>query len=339
MSNLTAAKILLYRASDFARADAEHKIVRSKISQISALSPWKFSAGVNITPSTNINGGSRHDTIQHGGLEFELDEDAKAQSGVRYSASAELSHRTRLSSTAIWEQQISAVGNAYDGRGRNEVRYTLKSGLRYTPKNAIPSLFYGFLSYGKRYIAQTVSEPILDEYIPYNSQLTYGLEYHRQPKPTSAWKVFTNYSNRISNSSTAKDAQIGTIGGSYTFALNDDTALSISGFAQDTRAVSPDVAASAGNLSTSITWKPDTLPFALSGNIGYMHTEFKHLAGGYSVLRIDDNVSLKLAFTHHDIQFYGFNPTIGVNMSRNSSNLNRFDTETLQVFTRLSTSF
>ena len=89
-SKFLSAKVLLYRASDFARAEPERRLIREVLAQLNARSPWKFSASASLNPSTNINGGSLHDTIEFAGLEFSLDEDAQAQSGIGYSANVQL---------------------------------------------------------------------------------------------------------------------------------------------------------------------------------------------------------------------------------------------------------
>ena len=336
---LTSAKILLYRASDFARLEPEHEIVRRVLAQISTQSPWKFSLGGNILPSTNINSGSLHDTFELGGFEFVLNDDAKAQSGVGYTVSASATHQRHISDSTIWENRASLSGTAYDGRGRNNAQYTLESGLRYTPKSEVSSLIYGYTAFDKYYIGEEIGGPAFDEYTPYYSQLTFGLEYHRQPNATSAWKVFATYTDRVSDVSPVLDALIATVGGSYTFALNDNVIFALSSFVQDTQSQSADAAAAANNLTVAMTWTADTLPITLSGNFGVTHTDYKILLGIYSERRVDDAVTLELALTHDDIQFYGFNPTFGLRAVRNYSNYNRYDTESVEMFARLSTSF
>jgi len=337
--NLTSAKILIYRASDFARLEPEHEIIRRVLAQINTQSPWRFSLGGNILPSTNINSGSMHDTFELGGFEFVLNDDAKAQSGIGYTASASATHQRRISNRTIWESSVSLSGTAYDGRGRNDAQYTLQSGLRYAPKSEASSLIYGYTAFDKRYIGEEIGGPAFDEYTPYYSQLTFGLEYHRQPDAASAWRVFATYTDRVSDVSPVLDAQITTVGGGYTFALNDNVTLALSGFVQDTQSDSADAAAAASNLTAAMTWTLDTLPITFSGNLGVTHTDYRILLGIYNERRVDDDVTLELALTHDDIQFYGFNPTFGLRAVRNYSNNIRYDTQTVEAFTRLGTSF
>lgn len=337
--NLTSAKILLYRASDFARLEPEHEIIRRVLAQISTQSPWRFSLGVNILPSTNINNGSLHDTFELGGFEFVLNDDAKAQSGIGYTATASATPQRLVSDRTMWENSASLTGTVYDGRGRNDVQYSVKSGLHYTPQSETSSFLYGYAAYDKRYIGQSIGGPAFGDYIPYYAQLTFGMEYHQQPDTTSAWKVYATYSDRASDVSPVQDALIATVGGVYTFAISDNMILALSGFVQDTQSDSADIAATAGNVSVAMTWALDTTPITLSGKLGITHTDYQILLGGYSGLRVDNAVTMEIGLSHDDIQFYGFNPTFGLRAVRNHSNYNRHDTKTSEMFTRLSTSF
>ncbi len=337
-SNLTTAKILLYRASDFARAEPELKVVRSTLDQINRLSPWKISAGISVLPSTNINGGSLHDTINFGGLEFVLDDDAKARSGVAYSVSAGVTHQTRVSARMIWENQFSVAGTAYGGRGRNDASYTVSSGLRYTPETAHPVLVYGYVRYDQRYIADDIGAGAFGDYGAYYNQTTAGLEFHRNPDQTSAWKVYGTFTDRKSDISANQNARIGTLGATYRFALNSDVELALGGYVQVSDGAS-NLAAQASNLSLGGSWDPEGGPFSFSGNLAYTHTEYASIAVGYSEARVDDDVKLELALTYDNFQFYGFKPTFGVLVSRDYSNLNRYDTQNAQMFTRLSAAF
>ena len=337
-SNFITAKVLLYRASDFARAKPELKVVRRTLDQISRLSPWKFTAGFGVSPSTNINNGSLHDTIILGGLEFLLDDDAKAQSGIAYSVSAEVTHQTRLSQRIIWENQLSLAGTAYDGRGRNDGSYTVTSGLHYTPETARTVLVYGYVRYDQRYIADDIGAGPFGDYGAYYNQTTAGVELHRNPNTTSAWKVYGTLTDRKSDMSADQNVQIGTLGATYRFALNPDIELAFGGYAQTTEGAS-NLAAQASNISLGGLWDPKSIPFSFSGNLAYTHTVYASIAIGYSETRLDDDLKLELALTYDNFQFYGFKPTFGVLMSRDYSNLNRYDAQSAQVFTRLSAAF
>ena len=336
--HFVTAKALLYRASDFAQADAEVRVVRHTLDQINSSSPWRFGASISVLPSTNINGGSLHDTINLGGFEFVLDDDAKAQSGVAYSASAEATHQTRLSAQTIWENRFSLAGTAYDGRGRNNAGYTVTSGLRHTPETRRPMLLYGYLRYDQRYVANDIAGAIVGAYSPYYSQTTAGLELHRNPSRTSAWKVYGTLTDRQSDTSAVHNAQIGTLGATYRFAVNSDLEIAFGGYVQRTDGAS-NLASHATNLSLGGTWDPKGVPFTFSGNLNYTHTQYTYTQTGYSEARVDDDVKLELSFAYDNFQFFGLKPSFGASLSRDFSNLNRYDTQNAQIFTRLSAAF
>ena len=337
--NLTAAKVLLYRASDFARLEPETRVVEQTLKQLNADAPWRLSFGGNILPSSNINNGSLHDTIEFGGLEFVLDEDARAQAGVGYTGSLAATHRQRISTRTIWENTASVSATIYDGRARNTATYGVVSGFHYTPRKRPAALIHAFLDFDKYVIADEIDGPVLRNYAPYYEQLTAGLEYHLNSRSGAAWKVFATYADRKSDISASQDAQIRTAGLSYSRTITDNTAIGLSGYFQNTNSPSADTAANARNLAMDISWRPDGSALTLSGAVSYTHTAFTHQISGYPETRIDDDITLEVAFTHNDIQFYGFNPIFGVRLEREASNLARYDTENLQVFTRLSTSF
>lgn len=119
----------------------------------------------------------------------------------------------------------------------------------------------------------------------------------------------------------------------------EEISLTVGGYLRDTASDSAGIAVLAGNLSIGIDWAPVEWPVTVSGELGYTHTDFKTQIFRYTGKRVDDNVSLDLVLTLENILFYGFNPDFGVNWTRNYSILNRYDTETLRAFTRLTTSF
>ncbi|OUS07249.1 hypothetical protein A9Q96_08110 [Rhodobacterales bacterium 52_120_T64] len=337
-SKLITAKVLLYRASDFAQSEPELKVVRRTLAQLGRLSPWKFSAGIDVSPSANINSGSLHDTITFAGLEFVLDDDAKAQSGIAYSLSAGVTHQRRLSARTIWENGVSIAATVYDGRGRNDASYTVTSGLRYTPGTARPVMIYGYVRYDQRYIADEIGTGAFDEYGLYYNQTTAGLEFHRNSNKNSAWKVYGTYTDRQSDVSAGQNVWIGTLGATYRRALDSDVELAFGGYVQTTEGAS-NLAAQASNISLGVSWAPKNVPFSFSGSLGYTHTQYTSIAFGYSEARMDDDVDLELALAYDNFQFFGFKPTFGVLVSRDYSNLNRYDTQNAQLFTRLSAAF
>lgn len=334
-----SANLDLRRGSDFAVSEVEKKIIRQAIASIGAMSPWRYVLGFSVEPSTNVNAGSMHDTMTWFGSTATISEDGQAQSGTAYTGNASIHYIKPISATLYWENMAGVSATTYDGPGRNNVEYSLTSGLRYSPKGNAASLVYGYVTHDKRFIAETTGSEGFRNFEPYYRQTTLGVEYHQILDADFTWEIYTSYTDRISNISSTQDAQISSIGGNFSLSVNDETSLTLGGYWRDTASNSADIAALAGNLSIGVDWASVDWPVTVSGELDYTHTDFKTRIFGYTGKRADDNVSLELVLALENIQFYGFNPNVGVNWTRNYSNLNRYDTETVQAFTRLTTSF
>lgn len=82
--------------------------------------PYGFSGYVSLLPSTNVNKGSGRRTFTVGGMEFEIDDDSRGQSGwgVGTGANAyrtfQIDEATRLSASTAIDLKKYSAGTAYD---------------------------------------------------------------------------------------------------------------------------------------------------------------------------------------------------------------------------------
>lgn len=306
-----SANLDLRRGSDFAISDVEKKIIRQAIANVGSMSPWRYSLGFSVEPSTNVNAGSMHDSMTWFGSTATISEDGQAQSGIAYTANVSINYMKPVSASLYWDNKASVSATAYEGPGRNNVEYSLTSGLRHSPATDAASQVYGYVAYDKRFIAEANSSEVFGKYQPYYRQTTLGVEYHRVLDATSDLKIYVTYTDRASDVSPVQDAQISTIGGNYSLAVNKDVSLAFGGYWRDTASESAGIAAKTGNVSFGADWAPATWPLTLLGELAYSHTEFKNRIIAYTGKRVDDDVYLELALTHKNIQLYGFNPTSG----------------------------
>ena len=58
-----SANLDLRRGSDFAVSAVEKNIINQAITNVGSMSPWRYSLGFSIEPSTNVNAGSMHETM------------------------------------------------------------------------------------------------------------------------------------------------------------------------------------------------------------------------------------------------------------------------------------
>lgn len=331
------AKLHLRRGVDLAQTEAEEQIIAQAMGQIRAHSPWSFGVNFNVDPSTNINGGSANDTITFLGLQFPLDADAQAQAGVGYSLNLNATHRRRMSERLIWENRVSFDGTVYDGRGRNDLKLGAKSSLRYSPDST--SLWVGYVGYEQRYLGVELGGDAFGEYYAYTNQTSVGLEYYWQPKPAHYVSAYAVYTMQNSDLSPVLDARISKVGGSYGFPVFEGGAVTVAASIEDLDNDIPAAAVVNAMVSISGSWQLQTLPIGLSGKLEYTRAEYKFLSFGYGDIRADDIVSLELGITPENLQWMGFQPTFGVRYTHGFSNLDRFETDEIKVFTRLSSVF
>ncbi|MEE9455204.1 MAG: surface lipoprotein assembly modifier [Paracoccaceae bacterium] len=337
--NTLKARIMLRRGSDYADNPDEKRIISQAMAQVRARAPWQFGLSFNVNPSNNVNAGSLHSIHFINGLPFNLDADAQAQTGIGFSLFTNASYRRQISAHMLWETTFRLNGTAYEGRGRNDINLGVKTSLQYVPQCPSPVQWLGYFGFDRRYISKELGGPAFDDYRPYTTQFSVGIERHWQPGPQENWSGYASYSLRKSDDNGTSDAEIWRLGGSYGFPIFDNTAMFIGGYLEDT--VSPDVliGARAGNVSIGLTWHLQELPLSLSGNVYYTGVRYKSRSSVDSLVRRDDVVSLEITATPRELQWFGFNPTFGVAFTRGFSNLNRFDTRELRVFTRVSSVF
>lgn len=339
LGNYILSKFYLRRGMDLAQNEVEEKVIRTTLSQVQALSPWRVGLRLNVDPSSNINSGSRNDTMTWLGLEFPLDADAQAQAGVGYTLSGDITHQNRISERVVWENMLSFRGTAYDGRGRNDINLSAQSGLKYAPPSEEKASWHGYVSYEKRYISTALGAGVFDKYIPYTHQTTVSLEYARSQNTDASWAVYSTYTWRVSDVSPLLDAQIAKVGGRYNYTISEEIGLQISGYYEDIASNSVDTAATSFNASLSAVWELPNAPFVLLGKLQYIKTDYKARVFGFADIRHDDVVSLELAITPQNLQFLGFNPSFGIEASHGFSSLDRYETERIKLFTRISSVF
>lgn len=302
--NFISANLDLRRGSDFANTEIEKKIVTQAIESVGQMSPWQYSLGLGIKPSTNVNGGSMHDTMTWFGSTANISEDGQAQRGIGYTFDANVTHAKPLSPNLHWENKANVSATLYKGPGQPNAQYSLTSGLRFSTKESAVSQVYGYIAYDKLFVADASASQSFENYHPYYSQTSFGVEYHRKLDTESAVKFYTLYSDRISDISSLHDAQISTVGGTFTSEINN-IGFTVSGSLANTASNSADIASVSQNLALGVDWAMGSMPVTLTGDLGYTHTSFKEQVFGYTDKHVDDQVTLELSLTHNNIQFMG----------------------------------
>ena len=335
LGNTLVARVQLRRASDFAGNPVERDVIARALANVSAGSPWSGTVRFGINPSSNINGGSLHDTITWLGLEFPLDADAKAQAGIGYALGGDVTYAALFGDRVQWENTLRFDATVYDGRGRNDVQAGFVSAVSYAPDSAVPGVWKGSLSLERRVIAVDLGAPVFGEYMPYTGTATLSLERYWQPGADRLGAVYASYAYRRSDNGGA-DARISRVGGFGRFALAGGQ-MQLGGYLEDLASTDANDAARAVQVSLGYARGFGGVDLSLQAQL--THTEYRERLFGYPAARVDDTGVLEVSVTPTGWQFFGFRPQFGVALERQFSNLERYDTQNVRFFTGISSAF
>jgi hypothetical protein len=87
------AQFWLRRAAQVAPTEELREAAIRNFRAVRAQTPWSWSLGFSVVPSSNVNNGSRADTILIGGLPFVLSGDARALSGLEITLTGSVVYR------------------------------------------------------------------------------------------------------------------------------------------------------------------------------------------------------------------------------------------------------
>lgn len=352
-----SAKYWLRRAYQVAPNDAAKARVGQLFKGVAQRSPLTVNLNFDISPSSNINNGSREDSFQstfNGGSVLSLSPDAQALSGLQYSASAAFqyklsetaSKRTTLnfglqaryySLSSSSKADLKAFDDAQEAIGfdrRNitaaDFKYeTIYAGLRQqiVAKDQKSSLSYGFTLgqswYGgnslSRFIGGNISRV---QVLNPTRSVQYGLSAQRQSRIDSK--------RRSSNIVGVNAALVQQFKGSGR--------LSFGGYVRDTNSPSNEVDNTSIGLNLSYRFEnPVFAKTQLELSMDLQRSEYE--TSVFYDDRIDNRLSLSSTLTFADINYFGFSPTATISAARTNSTVDRFSTETLGINIGLRSSF
>lgn len=336
--NRTRAEIWLRRAANAAPNPRAYAIAQRDFGYVQSRNPWRFVFDLTLAPSSNVNNGSRQDTLSLPGLPifFEIAPEAQALSGVQLGFGVNATYRfsptgpnrqTNLSFGANVQSVVLSSQAKADAPAADASDYTLatleaglthRRGLGADGRTTLAMTgTFGHNWYGGR---------DLSDYLQLGADLSYTLtggtvvsfgiaadKVDRIDRPVQS-------SNRIEANVGARFG-IGT-GGANTLALR--FALS------DTASDAVEVRNTAMSLALSWQKAEPVAGIALAGALTVEQRRFpdsRYVAGG----RDDTKLSAKLQMTFANIEFFGFAPMLEVQATRNRSNAPLYDSEVFGV--------
>lgn len=304
-------------------------------------SPFSLSLDLALAPSSNVNNGSKSDTMNLGGLAFAISGDARALSGIEARVGARLGYRFRKSQRQSYFAEFSI-----DTRS-----YSLSSSAKAIAPNASGS-DYNFqevdLTFGTQFanesgkgvttLAMTLGKnwfggSRLTEF----ARATASHRFTIGQKSTLSFTLSLEEQWRQDNA--LRDATSVTTSVTWNQRLESGAILSLTGYQSDTNSVSSFV--DADTLGASVTYRPGKPIFGktrLELSLGYETKDFNKPVPFFG-FRDDRKTTASATMVFGDVEYFGFSPTATIQASRNKSTLAINETEEYGVSLGLRSSF
>lgn len=294
--------------------------------------PWTTNLSFGVTPSSNINNGSKSEIVEIDGLPFLLSGDARALSGVEYRFEIDTEYSKQITEKA-WVFAAGAVDIRRYGlssEARQQAPDLNASALRYNEAELtfgatlFPSPHLGPLTVsvdgGRGWYA---GDPIV-EFYRLNAEQVVPLNARNRLTLSFA----ADHQHRIADTLNSSSTQTVQWTWAHSAANGDSwqAAFAVSDTRSDGAAVARD-----GWLST--------LQYARAKPVlgAKMSLSFTYEAQRYdrpffsSETRADQRYSADASFVFNEMQLYGFAPEIGLSAERNSSNIGLYERNDLGI--------
>jgi hypothetical protein len=337
----TFAQFWLRRAGQYAPTEEARAAVADDYQYLRQRNPLAISLSFGISPSSNVNGGSASEILVLPGLPFEfvLDGEARALSGIQFSGGVTLTYRLRSTDRDAVFVDASIQGRTYTLSAEARELAPDARGSDYSDISFVTSLTRRWLSEGSRG-PWTVNAAL--------GQTWYdNAPYLRFLRLSLAKGIRFDSSNRLDMSTFAEGQD----------RLDDDEQFVTLGAGARWTHVGP-----SGNQSTLLVSVRDSLTdiedvgfrgLTLSGDydlrqpIGGLRIglgadaeirDFDQSAYSFDG-RQDITGTLRVTIGLPGIQYYGFEPTVTLETSRTSSDVDLFDKRDLRVNFGIRSSF
>jgi outer membrane protein len=303
--------------------------IRSFIDQVDHRKPYKFSGFVSLAPSTNLNSGSKHDTIYAPGIgqTFDIGKSSKATSGLGIAGGMNAAYTQRLGNDFSFVAAGGANARLYNDSTFNS--YTLSESAE------MRRIFAeGYLGLG------AVSSQSLDKkqmgvsYVSYGPRLSLSLQVSAKNNisgsGTYEWRNYT------SSKGTEGNALL--INGAFSHAFDSSFNATVFGgfdiINADTTGSSYKSLSSGLSVYKELTYG---MTAKLTGEI--TRSNFKDFNAFALAYRKDTRLTGTIELTKRDLNLFGFAPSLSYSYSTNASNIDLYDFDTHAVDFRLTKDF
>ena len=324
----TWAQLWLRRAAQYAPDERSEALIARDFRYVRSRNPWSMHLTFGVTPSSNINNGSKSDTIVIGGIPFQLSGGAQALSGLEINYGVSTRYRRDMSERLSLHFGGSVEGKAYrlsesarrkaPGLRASDLAYraaelqfgaTLRGARPRNPLDVNLRLgknFYGgdhLSDYAAAELAKTVT-------LGKRNRLRFTVSAEEQ------WRK-----DRADRSSTALTGQV-----DWSTRVGQSGLLQLSLGLRDTRSDSGTIAHSAQMAAVDYRFTKPVFGAYLGLSAAYETRDYDQALFG-SGPRRDDKLSLGATMFLPDYDYYGFAPEIGLSIVNNHSSETLYETE------------
>jgi outer membrane protein len=303
--------------------------IRSFIDQVDARTPFKFSGYVSLAPSTNLNNGSKRDTIYAPGVgqTFDINASSKAKSGFGVAGGLNAGYTKRLGNDFSFVAGAGANARLYDDKDFNSYGLSQTAEIRRLVE-------HGYFGFGAVSSQSLKKDKVGVSYVSYGPRLSASLQVtaqnHLSASSTYEWR------NNIDHKGIEGTALM--LNGAWTHAF--DASLNATVFGGLDIIKSETTGASYTSHSAGMTvYKELTFGITsrLTGEVERSNFEdYDALSAAY---REDTRLTGTIELTKRDLNLMGFAPSLSYSYTENLSNVNLYDFNNHAVDFRLTKDF
>lgn len=320
----TAAQMWLRRAAQYAPSERAYEIARRDFGYVRSRNPWTLDITGQAQPSSNVNNGSRQDTMTVSGLpfQFEIAPESQALSGVElglgvaatYRFAPQAEHRLTEARLGFSGQAVAlsaaAKAKAPKAQASDYGYLALEAGLSH--KRGLDADGVNKLRLSGALGHNWYGGGDLSDYL----RLSMGLDHRLSDSAALTFALSADHTARADSALQSSDRLAASFG--YGVAVGQDR-LSIEVEAAQTASQSAEVRSR--QASVSLGWKKGKAIAGVGLSAGLelsqqVFADSRYGSGGREDLSLQGNLSM----TFEKLDYMGFSPVVNLQASRVQSN-------------------
>ncbi len=306
--------------------------IRSFIDAIDARRPFTFNAYVSVAPSTNVNNGSSNKTIYAPlwGVEMDIDDGSREQSGIGFSTGASAGYLHRLGNyfSVVLGGGINA--NIYTEDDYNSFNASQSAELRYL----IADGFLGAGMVASENRSYDITQQANDFYYSYGPRISLQKDF----SPKDRINFSSVHEWRKYDINPQSDGTALMIDGSWSHAFDSSLTASLSaGYDEIETGIDYNSFETYSGGFGFYKELPKGITVNLNGELRLSEFDAMHPIAG--VVREDKRYMGSIAFTKRDFNIWGYAPAIEYTYIYNDSNISIYEFDSHAIDFKLSKDF